>query len=61
MTARDPDVNPIKNLLNARTNAETIANKEALYLMSMVIVLKLTLFIVLLYQEERYVSLMYAV
>ena len=47
MTAKDPDANPIENLLNARTNAETIANKEALYLMSMVIVLKLTLLSVL--------------
>jgi hypothetical protein len=38
MTARDPDANPAENLLNARTEADTIANREALYLMSITIV-----------------------
>lgn len=37
MTARDPDVNPMENLLNARTNADAMAKREALYLMSMAV------------------------
>jgi hypothetical protein len=33
-TAIDPENNPAQHLLNARTNADTIANREALYFMS---------------------------
>jgi hypothetical protein len=33
-TVIDPENNPTENLLNARTNADTIAKREALYFMS---------------------------